>query len=123
MQFTKIMSMDMNDLIEILQQGKININAKSSWSGENSKQSFKPETEREIEVVLFYKSSDFEKITEQDIDDLDIMRDDIILYDEYRNKEEFCAIIEDCEYIEQDCFKEWIEGQIDDIGYVELNLK
>lgn len=120
MKFSRIMSVYKNDLIEILNKKEITIRKNSSWSGENATESFKNELEKDIEVCLFYETDNFVKM-ESDEDEFDIDENDVSIYDEYRNTSELTLKIQESEWIEDS--KEWINDQIDDIGYVELNLK
>lgn len=84
-----------------------------SWSGEDSKQSFTPEGNKEVEIIIFFnnvKEEDFIKLTEDDIDDIDVTEDDIDKYDEYRATRDFEVKITN-----------YANG-LDDVGYIELTI-
>jgi hypothetical protein len=91
MRLSRIMSYDDSAVEELFEQKTISFKKDTSWSGENSKQSFQCETDYGTEIVLFYENADltkFRKLTINDIDESDVMECDIELYDEYRNNEE-----------------------------------
>lgn len=110
---------EVNEMIEKYLDGELRVMTiykNSSWSGENSKESFVNEWDKGCQVVLFIKNADerlFKKITENDIGTTgcDAYIEDILKYDEHRNIKELTMKIDD------------ISDGREDVGYVEITLK
>jgi hypothetical protein len=113
MELSRIMSIYEND-IEELEEGKTyKCSNGQSWSGENSKEQFKNEWGKDVEVVVFFnnaKDEDFKKLRVEDIDEDDIMECDIYKYDEHRALKDLELKIID-----------FSDGR-EDVGYIEITV-
>jgi hypothetical protein len=105
---------EVNEMIEKFLDGDLEtmkINKNTSWSGQNSKESFVNEWDKGVQVVLFIKNADknlFKKIT--DLKNCDAGIEDILKYDEYRNINELNMKVDD------------ISDGREDVGYIEIEL-
>lgn len=117
---SRVMSMyesDINEMIEnFLDLGLSTMEFKknTSWSGENSTESFVNEWNKGVEVVIFWEDVDsklVKKLTTDDIDEYDVLECDIYKYDEYRNIKDITLNVVD------------ISDGREDVGYVKIELK
>jgi len=121
MNMGRIISVDTNDVENLINNFYDNdkddffVKAGSSWSGENTKESFTNEWNKGIEIVICFKNvneDDFIKMTIDDIEKYngDLTIDDIEKYDEYRNISDLNLKIVD------------ISDGREDVGYVEMEV-
>ena len=119
MLLSRIISLSESEANEIIQKwidgdlDYMKINKNTSWSGENSKESFVNEWDKGVQVVLFIKNADknlFKKLTESDLNECDAGIEDILKYDEHRNIEDLNMKIDD------------ISDGREDVGYIEIEL-
>lgn len=111
MKLTRIINIYESELENFEEGSILKIKNGTSWSGENSQESFSNEWNKGIEVVIFFnnaKSEDFIKLTENDINDFDILECDISKYDEHRNNKDLLLKIID-----------FSDGR-EDVGYIEI---